>query len=188
MKVVAIIGTKGPFPRLLEALADYQRRHEGAAVWAQFGEGALPADLEGESLIPREALLERVRAADAVVCHAGSGTVGDMLALGHVPVVVPRRAHLGEHINDHQLELVDNLGPRIVPLLDVAHLDDAIAEAAARKGEAGEGGGGAELIAAIKGELDDIDRAPRPRRTGVTWTVLRALTPWIPRRPHRWER
>ncbi len=187
MKVVAIIGTKGPFPRLLEALADYRRRHPDAELWAQFGAGTLPDGLDGASLIPREDLLARVADADAVVCHAGSGTVGDVLALGHVPVVCPRRAHLGEHINDHQLELVDNLGARIVPLLDVAQLDRALAEAAARRGEAGDAAGGRELIAAVKEELGDIERAPRPRRRTLAWTALRALTLWVPRRDHRWQ-
>lgn len=184
-QIVAIIGTKGPFPRLVEALADWARRHPDATVWVQHGEGALPAPLAGAAVVPRHALLARVDAADAVVCHAGSGTVRDALVRGHTPVVVPRRAHLGEHINDHQVELVDALGDRIIRLDDVATLDDAIARAAARRGAAAAASPlGAPLIAAIR---DDLRGAPRPRRAGALWAALRIATWWLPTRRHDWH-
>ena len=44
-----------------------------------------------------------VRAASAIVCHGGPGTIMLCLALGKRPVVVPRVAQRGEHVDDHQL-------------------------------------------------------------------------------------
>jgi UDP-N-acetylglucosamine transferase subunit ALG13 len=44
-----------------------------------------------------------MRAADAIVAHAGMGTILTALELGTPIVVMPRRAALGEHRNDHQL-------------------------------------------------------------------------------------
>lgn len=44
----------------------------------------------------------KVRDAGAVVCHGGPGTIMLCLALGKRPIVVPRSAELGEHVDDHQ--------------------------------------------------------------------------------------
>ncbi|WP_432493795.1 glycosyltransferase [Kineococcus auxinigenes] len=47
------------------------------------------------------------REATAVVTHAGVGSVLQLLEQGVEPVVVPRRAARGEHVDDHQMEAVD---------------------------------------------------------------------------------
>jgi UDP-N-acetylglucosamine transferase subunit ALG13 len=46
-----------------------------------------------------------IRAADAVVCHAGVGCIMTCLGLGKTPVVVPRLSALGEHVDDHQHQI-----------------------------------------------------------------------------------
>ena len=38
----------------------------------------------------------------AVVCHGGPATIMDARKLGRVPIVVPRNADLGEHVDNHQ--------------------------------------------------------------------------------------
>jgi UDP-N-acetylglucosamine transferase subunit ALG13 len=45
---------------------------------------------------------QKVREAAAVVCHGGPGTIMLCLALGKQPIVVPRAAARGEHVDDHQ--------------------------------------------------------------------------------------
>jgi UDP-N-acetylglucosamine transferase subunit ALG13 len=50
-----------------------------------------------------------MRAADVVITHAGVATIVDALRAGHRPIVVPRRHHLGEHVDDHQLQIVGAL-------------------------------------------------------------------------------
>ena len=47
-----------------------------------------------------------MRAADVVVTHAGVASIVDAVRAGHRPIVVPRRHHLGEHVDDHQLQIV----------------------------------------------------------------------------------
>lgn len=181
--IVAIVGTKGPFDRLVSALADYARLHPDVRIWVQHGEGALPAGLEGEALVERERVLTRMAEADAVVCHAGSGTLRDAMALGHRPVVVPRRAHLGEHVNDHQLELVEALGDRIEALTDevsAASLGRAIERARASRG-ARLATGGAALEDRLRQDLDALTRSVGPlqrARREAVWAALRAATCW----------
>jgi UDP-N-acetylglucosamine transferase subunit ALG13 len=47
-----------------------------------------------------------MRAADVVIVHAGVASIVDAVRAGHRPIVVPRRRHLGEHVDDHQLQIV----------------------------------------------------------------------------------
>ncbi|MCF6736931.1 glycosyltransferase [Blastococcus sp. KM273129] len=47
--------------------------------------------------------------ADVVITHAGVGTVLQLLDRGIAPVVVPRRRARGEHVDDHQHQLVQLL-------------------------------------------------------------------------------
>ena len=44
-----------------------------------------------------------MRSSTAIVAHAGMGTILTALELGKPLLIMPRRAALGEHRNDHQL-------------------------------------------------------------------------------------
>lgn len=46
------------------------------------------------------------RDAELVITHAGVASIVDAVRAGHRPIVVPRRHHLGEHVDDHQLQIV----------------------------------------------------------------------------------
>ena len=62
--------------------------------------------------MPLEDLTAALSAADVIVSHAGVGATLDALEAGKCPVVIPRRAAEGEQIDDHQLELAEDLGRR----------------------------------------------------------------------------
>jgi UDP-N-acetylglucosamine transferase subunit ALG13 len=47
-----------------------------------------------------------MREAELVITHAGVASLVDAIRAGQRPVVVARRAHLGEHVDDHQLQIV----------------------------------------------------------------------------------
>ncbi|MGI9822600.1 glycosyltransferase [Agromyces sp. Marseille-Q5079] len=83
-------------------------------VW-QLGSTNNRPDLPGRvfgQIAPHE--FERyAREAGVVVTHAGVGTLIGLLGHGIYPLMVPRRLHRGEHVDDHQLqiaELVNRLG------------------------------------------------------------------------------
>jgi UDP-N-acetylglucosamine transferase subunit ALG13 len=50
-----------------------------------------------------EALQAAMREAAAVVCHGGPSAILGARHVGAVPIVVPRRQGLGEHVDDHQV-------------------------------------------------------------------------------------
>jgi UDP-N-acetylglucosamine transferase subunit ALG13 len=78
--------------------------------------------------------LRLVEQADLVIAHAGAGTLLNVLRAGKVPVVMPRRKRYGEHVDDHQMELVEALGSTgwVIPALEPRDLPSAIAEARCR--------------------------------------------------------
>jgi UDP-N-acetylglucosamine transferase subunit ALG13 len=57
----------------------------------------------------RAELEDLIRSARIAVVHGGSGCVFGALRQGVRPVVVPRLARHGEHVDDHQLQLSGRL-------------------------------------------------------------------------------
>ncbi|WP_051683730.1 glycosyltransferase [Blastococcus sp. URHD0036] len=76
-----------------------------------------------------------LREADVVVAHAGVGTALAALENGVYPVLVPRRATRGEHVDDHQAEIAGLLAANgLASVLEVERLDaPALRRAAGRR-------------------------------------------------------
>ncbi|RIX26621.1 glycosyltransferase [Amnibacterium setariae] len=54
-------------------------------------------------MVSREEMLNRYRDADVVITQVGPGTILDVASVGRIPIVVPRRPDLGEHVDEHQI-------------------------------------------------------------------------------------
>jgi len=176
MRVLAIVGTRGPFPRLIEAL-ELLAAETGWQVRVQHASDLQPTGVLGWRELPRDEVLREIALADAVVCHGGSGTIRDALAAGHRPLVVARLARHDEHVNDHQLELVAALGERVVPIGDLAgdRLALALKEVivVARRQVTAELPGDS-LRHALAQEIDAIASSQPARRTrAIYWTLGR---------------
>lgn len=93
----------------------------------------VPLSCEWKAFVPRLEFERLVATATLIVCHGGT-TVLEMVRLGKLPVVMPRRRKYGEHVNDHQLQLVELLASqgRVVPAWEPKDLPDAIVEARGR--------------------------------------------------------
>lgn len=106
------VGTHAqPYTRLLEIVRlGIEDGLLPAPVHAQVGPAAWNAPgTRVARFLGREELEAAVRAAGIVVCHAGAGIISSALAAGRKPIVIARRAALGEHVDDHQLELTRKL-------------------------------------------------------------------------------
>jgi len=102
--IFVTVGTQGPFDRLVAAVDGWAGAHPQHEVFAQVGPSALrPRHVAAQASISPSECRRRIRDADLVLAHAGMGTVLSVLALGTPLRVIPRRAALGEHRNDHQL-------------------------------------------------------------------------------------
>lgn len=119
-----------PFTRLLDALGQLDDE-----LVVQYGPGKAPAAHLAEPFMPFDEMLERFREADTVITHAGVGSIICASRAGHVPLVVPRRHDLGEHVDDHQVELTRALAQRnsVVAIWDVDTLAEIVSAAPPRR-------------------------------------------------------
>lgn len=68
--------------------------------------------IDGRERVPAAEMSMAMREADVVVAHAGTGIALAALEAGRYPVLVPRRARRGEHVDDHQLTIALELALR----------------------------------------------------------------------------
>lgn len=125
-----------PFDRLLAGLEHLP----AAELVVQHGPGEPPPGAaRTERFMPFDEMLECFRDADIVITHAGVGSILCATREGHVPLVVPRRHDLREHVDDHQLELTRALSERgsVVPVWDVDAIADAVSRAPTRASAVG---------------------------------------------------
>ncbi|MFL5297725.1 MAG: beta-1,4-glucuronosyltransferase WelK [Phenylobacterium sp.] len=116
----ATVGATLPFDRLVTSVAALKARGEvPEAVFVQTGVGgAAPAGLEVVETLPFDGMIGKLREADLVVCHGGTGSLITALREGCRIVAMPRLFSLGEHYDDHQEEITEAFRAR--GLIEVA--------------------------------------------------------------------
>ena len=98
------VGTELPFNRLIRIIDEWAGNHRSHEVFAQIGRTDYrPSNISFTDFVEGPIFDERFVEADLVVSHAGMGTVLSALQHRQPLIVMPRRAALGEHRNDHQV-------------------------------------------------------------------------------------
>ena len=85
-------------------------------------------NMEIFDLIPQDEFNDLMDKADIIITHGGVGNIISALEKNKKVIAVPRLAKYGEHINDHQTQIIakfNSLG-YIIGLQDVDELDDAV--------------------------------------------------------------
>jgi UDP-N-acetylglucosamine transferase subunit ALG13 len=102
--IFVTVGAQMPFDRLIEWVDAWAEARSRSDVIAQTGPGSyVPRTLRVEAFLPPAEFRSRMAEADAIVGHAGMGTIITALELGKPILVLPRRAALAETRNDHQV-------------------------------------------------------------------------------------
>jgi len=132
---VSVGNAKQPFRRLLDAvtqLADVLP----SPVLVQHGHTPfISPRCKAVAFLGMEEFEASVRGAELVILHAGAGSIIHALQAGKLPVVVPRLAEYGEHVNNHQMDLARALvgTGRVVVALNLDELLNSIREALSRQ-------------------------------------------------------
>lgn len=150
--IFATVGTQLPFARLLTALDGIAGRH-GLTIIAQTCDpGASFAHLQAHATIAPDAYDRHIRQADMIVGHAGIGTILSAGRAGKPLVLLPRRASMNEHRNEHQLATAASLGQRqgIHVARDEAHLEALMTESDLAPFYLGEGATSGQLVQYLK--------------------------------------
>jgi len=139
MVFVTVGNAKQEFRRLLEA-AESQASCgvlRGEHVFIQSGHNPSfrPKYCEHAPFLSGDEFDAWMEKADLIICHGGC-TQLHAIRLGKVPVVMPRLRRYGEHVNDHQVQLVEVLHRErlIIPANEPEDLPLAIAAARLRAG------------------------------------------------------
>jgi UDP-N-acetylglucosamine transferase subunit ALG13 len=128
--IIVTVGMQLGFDRLIAAM-DALAPDLGMPVIAQTGKGSYqPRNMEARVKIAPAAFEAMMGDARLIVSHAGIGTVLTAARCTRPIVLMPRRASLGEHRNDHQLATVGKLAgrPGILVAQDESELGPRIAE------------------------------------------------------------
>ena len=137
--IFVTVGThEQQFDRLICAVDNYASLHEDEEVIIQSGFCTFhPTCCKSKAFMSYEDMAQCMKEADVVICHGGPSTFIEALIEGKTPIVVPREARYGEHINDHQKEfvtLVAEAGMNIIPVFNIGELPHAIEKARLRGG------------------------------------------------------
>ena len=136
-RVVVTLGTIAPygFRRLLQRLVHVLP--DGAEVLWQTGATDVSGlGIDARPTLPGAELGRAIADADVVIAHAGIGSALGALRAGKCPILVPRKAAHGEHVDDHQEQIAGELSRRDLAVhveadeIAVEHLVDAAGRAA----------------------------------------------------------
>jgi UDP-N-acetylglucosamine transferase subunit ALG13 len=131
---VSVGNSSQPFPRLLEKVAELAP-HLPQPVTVQCGKSPfMSSTCAVRPLLGMDEFAQSVADAKLVVLHAGAGSIIHAARAGKIPVVMPRRARYGEHVDDHQVDLALELekSGKVIVALEPEDLDAAITRALAR--------------------------------------------------------
>lgn len=111
-KIVVITGMEvHPFDRLLQGVDELVGRGTlQDEVFIQRGHTPYePKHVPWEAFISFGELCTRIEECEVVITHAGAGATLTCLQCRKRPIAVPRRAELGEHVDNHQLPFAQKL-------------------------------------------------------------------------------
>ena len=130
--IFVTVGThEQPFDRLVKAIDELKRDQLITDdIFIQTGYSTYsPKYCEWSKFVPYADMEKKMAEARIVITHGGPASFIMPLQMGKTPVVVPRQAEYGEHVNNHQVEFVENVSKRmgtIIPVEDIETLGDII--------------------------------------------------------------
>lgn len=133
MIFVTVGSQKFQFDRLVRAVdALVASGVAGDGAFAQTGACTyVPEHMDYEAFLDRDSFRAHMDACDVVVTHGGTGAIIGAVKDNKKVIAVPRLAKYGEHVDDHQIEIVRQFGEMglIEPCVDPAELPEAYARA-----------------------------------------------------------
>ncbi len=133
--ILVTLGTQDKkFTRLLEAIQkqiDNKKINEKVIVQAGCTSNFKSKDMEIFDLIPMNEFDEKIKECDILITHGGVGSIITGLKNNKIVIAAPRLKKYNEHVNDHQLQIVENFAKEgyILYLEDFDNLDKLLIEA-----------------------------------------------------------
>ena len=129
--ILVMLGTQNnSFHRLLEEIERLIKKgkiEEKVIVQAGYTKYQ-SSNMEIFNLIPQKQLEEYQKEANLIITHGGVGSIISSLKMGKKVIAVPRLHQYGEHVNDHQKQIVKTFDEEgyIIGINEVSELEKAI--------------------------------------------------------------
>ncbi len=108
MIFVTLGSQKFQFNRLLEAVDTLVEKGDKTEIFAQTGYSDYqPKNYKYKAFLDRQEFAAEMEKADIVITHGGTGAIIGALKKGKKIIAVPRLAKYGEHVDDHQLQIIE---------------------------------------------------------------------------------
>lgn len=129
--ILVLLGTQNNnFSRLLEEIEKcIKNKKINEEVIVQAGYTKFKSEhMKIFDLIPGAKLEELQDKANVIITHGGVGSIVSSIKKGKKVIAVPRLHKYGEHVNNHQREIVDMFGAKqyIISCNDVNQLEEAL--------------------------------------------------------------
>ena len=129
--VLVLLGTQNnSFHRLLEKIEDCIKNNKiKEEVIVQAGYTKFQSDyMKVFDLIPKSELEQLQDKANIIITHGGVGSIVSSIKKEKKVIAIPRLHKYGEHVNDHQTEIVNMFGKKeyIINCNEVDQLDEAL--------------------------------------------------------------
>lgn len=132
MIFVTLGSQKFQFDRLLKTIDELvEKRIIKERVYAQVGYSNYePCNYEYKSFLDREEFAKVMSESDLVITHGGTGAIIGAVKKGKKVIAVPRLSKYHEHVDDHQLQIIEQFSTMniIYPCYDLDALEIAIDE------------------------------------------------------------
>ena len=122
--IFVTVGHQMPFDRLVRMVDTWASNHPETSIYGQIGETDYrPDHIDFLPLMSREKFDATLRSSDAVIAHAGTGTIIQALLQQKPVLVLPRLSRFAETRNDHQVATARHFVEQ--GLVDAAFDDDS---------------------------------------------------------------
>lgn len=130
MIFITLGSQKFQFNRLLKVVDELvERGRIKEEVFAQIGYSDYqPVNYKYKKFLDRDEFVSMEEKADIVITHGGTGAIIGAVKKGKKVIAVPRLAKYGEHVDDHQLQLIEQFKEQnlICGLQDCSQLGEGL--------------------------------------------------------------
>ena len=122
--IFVTVGThEQPFNRLVEFMDKWAAEHDEKVVIQTGFSTYVPKHCEWSKLYPYSQMVDLVKQARIIITHGGPSSFIMPLQIGKIPIVVPRKKVLEEHVNDHQVDFCNQVAKRQGNIIVVESID-----------------------------------------------------------------
>lgn len=137
MIFVTVGSQKFQFNRLLIEIDKLiEKKSIKEKVFAQIGVSEyIPKNYEYTDFTTQDEFSEKIDEANLIITHGGTGVIVNALKKGKKVIAIPRLSKYGEHVDDHQIQLIKEFEEMnfIEPVYEIDELSNAIQEIKEKK-------------------------------------------------------